>query len=155
MELNKLSYTKGSRGHKTKTYGRGFGSGIGKTSGKGTKGQNARKSGGTRLGFEGGQTPIYRRLPKIGFNNINFANQYEVISTDLLTNLKGEKVDMDSLIKNHLVSKNCKFPLKLIAGKKEIKKAYTITVAKATAGAIKLVEKAGGKITIENKINKK
>jgi large subunit ribosomal protein L15 len=71
MELNNLKYTKGSRGHKVKR-GRGFGCGFGKTNGRGTKGQNSRKSGGVRLGFEGGQTPLYRRLPKFGFNNYNF-----------------------------------------------------------------------------------
>jgi large subunit ribosomal protein L15 len=80
MELNNLKYTKGARGHKRKTYGRGFGSGIGKTGGKGTKGQKQRKSGHVRLGFEGGQTPIYRKVPKVGFNNYNFRKQYNIVT---------------------------------------------------------------------------
>ena len=71
MELNNLKYTKGARGHKVRTYGRGFSSGLGKTSGKGTKGQNSRKSGKVRIGFEGGQTPLYRR--RAHFTRLNIA----------------------------------------------------------------------------------
>lgn len=88
MKLNKLTYTEGSRNHKEKRVGRGFGSGIGKTATRGSKGQHARKSGGTRLGFEGGQTPLYRRIPKVGFNNKNFETKYNVITLQMINDLK-------------------------------------------------------------------
>ena len=85
MELNNLTYTKGARGHKRRTYGRGFSSGLGKTSGRGQKGQHSRKSGNVRIGFEGGQTPIYRKIPKVGFNSYNFATDYYVVSLAMHT----------------------------------------------------------------------
>lgn len=88
MELHTLEYVHGSRGQKAKRVGRGHGSGMGKTSTRGSNGQKSRKSGHTRLGFEGGQTPLYRRVPKVGFNNVNFANHYNVVSLSTLDNLK-------------------------------------------------------------------
>lgn len=144
MELNNLKYTKGSRNHKTKTYGRGFGSGIGKTSGKGTKGQKSRKSGKVRLGFEGGQTPLYRKIPKVGFNNYNFKENYEVITLNQILKLNSEEITKEVLAKKNLISsKDAK--VKLI-GNAKLSKALVINVDKASAGAAKLVKDAGGEI---------
>ncbi len=144
MELNKLKYTKGSRNHKTKTYGRGFGSGIGKTSGKGTKGQKSRKSGKVRLGFEGGQTPLYRKIPKVGFNNYNFKENYEVITLNQIIKLGSEEITKEILVKKNLISsKDAK--IKLI-GNAKLSKALVINVDKASKGAAKLVKDAGGEI---------
>ncbi|MDE7433631.1 MAG: 50S ribosomal protein L15 [Mycoplasmoidaceae bacterium] len=149
MKLNELKYTKGSRNHKTKTYGRGFGSGIGKTSGKGTKGQKSRKSGKVRLGFEGGQTPLYRKIPKVGFNNYNFKKNFETVSINQIEKLdNASPITKEVLAKNRLISSKDAL-VKLIGANKDAKlsKAYEIVVDKATAGVIKLVENAGGKIT--------
>lgn len=150
MKLNELKYTKGSRNHKSKTYGRGFGSGIGKTSGKGTKGQKSRKSGKVRLGFEGGQTPLYRKIPKVGFNNYNFKENYEVISIEQIAKLdNANPINRELLFKKKLIS-SPKTKVKLIGPRKTIKlsKAYEIAVDKASANTIKLVENAGGKVTL-------
>lgn len=146
MELNNLKYTKGSRNHKTKTYGRGFGSGIGKTSGKGTKGQKSRKSGKVRLGFEGGQTPLYRKIPKVGFNNHNFQENYEIVTLTQVSKL-GEEVTKETLVKAGLIS-SLKAKVKLIGGKKSItlSKPLNITVDKVTANVEKAISKAGGKV---------
>ncbi len=146
MELNNLKYTKGSRNHKTKTYGRGFGSGIGKTSGKGTKGQKSRKSGKVRLGFEGGQTPLYRKIPKVGFNNYNFQENYEIVTLTQLTKL-GEEVNKETLVKAGLIS-SAKAKVKLIGGKKSItlSKPLNITVDKVSANVEKVISAAGGKV---------
>ena len=86
MKLHELTYTEGSRKDR-KRIGRGHGSGQGKTAGKGHKGQNARSGGGVRLGFEGGQTPLYRRLPKRGFTNIH-ANTYTEVTFKMLNKVK-------------------------------------------------------------------
>lgn len=146
MELNNLKYTKGSRNHKTKTYGRGFGSGIGKTSGKGTKGQKSRKSGKVRLGFEGGQTPLYRKIPKVGFNNYNFQENYEIVTLTQVTKL-GEEVNKETLVKAGLIS-SAKAKVKLIGGKKQItlSKPLNITVDKVSANVEKAISAAGGKV---------
>ncbi len=146
MELNNLKYTKGSRNHKTKTYGRGFGSGIGKTSGKGTKGQKSRKSGKVRLGFEGGQTPLYRKIPKVGFNNYNFQENYEIVTLTQVAKL-GEEVNKETLVKAGLIS-SAKAKVKLIGGKKQItlSKPLNITVDKVSANVEKAISAAGGKV---------
>lgn len=146
MELNNLKYTKGSRNHKTKTYGRGFGSGIGKTSGKGTKGQKSRKSGKVRLGFEGGQTPLYRKIPKVGFNNYNFQENYEIVTLTQVAKL-GEEVNKETLVKAGLIS-SAKAKVKLIGGKKQItlSKPLNITVDKVSANVEKAISTVGGKV---------
>lgn len=128
MKLNKLTYTEGSRNHKEKRVGRGFGSGIGKTSTRGSKGQHARKSGGTRLGFEGGQTPLYRRIPKVGFNNKNFANKYNVITLQVISNLDLINIDTKTLFEKKIIT-NSKLPLKVI-GNFELKKPINISANK-------------------------
>ena len=97
MRLDELKPTEGSR-FETKRVGRGIGSGTGKTSGKGHKGQNARSGGGVRPGFEGGQMPLYRRLPKRGFTNI-FAKQYVTINVEVLERFEdGTEVKADYVI---------------------------------------------------------
>lgn len=146
MKLNKLTYTEGSRNHKEKRVGRGFGSGIGKTSTRGSKGQHSRKSGGTRLGFEGGQTPLYRRIPKVGFNNKNFANEYNVITLDIISNLDLTNINAKILYEKKLIS-NEKLPLKVI-GNTQLKKPINITANKFSKGAIASLEKSKSKFTI-------
>lgn len=147
MELHNLKYTKGSRDHKVKTLGRGYGSGMGKRSTRGQKGQHARKSGNVRQGFEGGQTPLYRKIPKVGFNNYDFANRPVVLTTDQIAKLK--TVDRKSLVAAKLISKNCESPIKIIAGKKALKSAIDVTVNAVTKGAEKIITEAKGKVTIK------
>lgn len=154
MELNNLKYTKGSRDHKEKVVGRGYGSGMGKRSTRGQKGQNARKSGNVRQGFEGGQTPLYRRIPKIGFNNENFANKYEVITTDQLSRLNVSKIDREVLVKNQLISKNSKLPIKIIASKNKLASAINVEADKFSKGALEMIEKAKGSVLVKNQETK-
>jgi large subunit ribosomal protein L15 len=142
MELSKLKYTKGSRGHKRKTYGRGFGSGIGKTAGKGNKGQKQRKSGHVRLGFEGGQTPIYRRVPKVGFNNFNFKKNFNVVTLKQINQLGVEKINYKILVDNRIINNN-KLPIKII-GNEKLVKAFKVDANVFTKGAKKAIEDAKG-----------
>lgn len=127
-----------------KRLGRGIGSGLGKTSGKGHKGQWARSGGGVRPGFEGGQTPIHRRLPKRGFNN-NFRKEYVIVNlSDLADIAAGTVVDYDYVMENKLakqVKDNC--GLKVL-GAGEIGVALTVKAAKFSASAKEAIEKAGG-----------
>lgn len=146
MKLNKLSYNEGARNHKEKRVGRGFGSGIGKTSTRGSKGQNSRKSGGTRLGFEGGQTPLYRRIPKVGFNNKNFENAYNVITLDMISKWNITDVNYKSLVEKKLIQDN-NLPIKII-GSTEIKKPLNVSVHKISKGAIQSLEKSKSKFSI-------
>lgn len=146
MKLNKLTYTEGSRNHKEKRVGRGFGSGIGKTCTRGSKGQHARKSGGTRLGFEGGQTPLYRRIPKVGFNNKNFETKYNVLTIKQINELNLDTINNEIIFDKKII-KNKKLPLKII-GNDELKKSINITANKFSKGAIKSLEKSNSKFTI-------
>lgn len=146
MKLNKLTYTEGSRNHKEKRVGRGFGSGIGKTSTRGSKGQHSRKSGGTRLGFEGGQTPLYRRIPKVGFNNKNFANVYNVVTLEMISSLDLTNVNSKILHEKKIIS-NDKLPLKII-GNTQLKKPINISANKFSKGALASLEKSKSKFTI-------
>ena len=127
-----------------KRLGRGIGSGLGKTSGKGHKGQWARSGGGVRPGFEGGQTPIHRRLPNRGFNN-NFRKEYVIVNlSDLADLAAGTVVDYDYVMENKLakqVKDNC--GLKVL-GAGEIGVALTVKAAKFSASAQEAIEKAGG-----------
>lgn len=147
MELHNLKYTKGSRDHKVKTLGRGYGSGMGKRSTRGQKGQHARKSGNVRQGFEGGQTPLYRKIPKVGFNNYDFANRPVVFTTDQIANMK--VVDRKTLVEAKMISKTNTAPIKIIAGKKALKSAIEVTVNFVTEGANKIITDAKGKVTIK------
>jgi len=145
MKLHELTPAKGSRKLK-KRLGRGVGSGFGKTAGRGTKGFNSRSGGGVRPGYEGGQMPIHRRLPKRGFTNI-FAKRYEIINIRDLSNFEENSIiDFDLLSKAGFVKRK-KDKIKLLANG-EIKYPLTIKVNKASGNAIKKIEAAGGTIEI-------
>ena len=143
MNLQDIPNSKGAT-HPTKRLGRGEGSGHGKTSGKGHKGQKARSGGGIPVGFEGGQMPLYRKLPRRGFNNFNFRTSFQTINVGDLERLKGEVVNRDALVEAGLVRDN-KQGVKLL-GDGELSKAFTVEVDKASASAKQKIEAAGGKI---------
>lgn len=145
MKLNELSPPKGARKNR-KRLGRGVGSGSGKTAGKGAKGQNARAGGGVRPGFEGGQMPLQRRLPKRGFTNIFKKKFAEINLRDLARFESGSLVDEPALVRSGLVSGK-RDGIKLL-GKGEITCALSIKVNRVTKGARAKVEAAGGKIEV-------
>lgn len=130
-----------------KRIGRGSGSGTGKTSGKGHKGQNARSGGGVRLGFEGGQMPLYRRIARRGFSNYPFKVEYLPVNLDRLNSAfeSGAKVDLEALKTAGLVSRNAEHVK--ILGRGEIDKALTLTGLRVSAGAQAKIEAAGGSVT--------
>ncbi|MBQ4556849.1 MAG: 50S ribosomal protein L15 [Clostridia bacterium] len=143
MKLHELSPAEGSV---TPSYrkGRGPGSGNGKTAGKGHKGQNARSGGGVRPGFEGGQLPLYRKLPKRGFYN-RFAKEYSVVNVEALNKFEdGTVVDLATLAEAGVVSQP-KSALKIL-GKGELAKKLTVKAAVFSASAKEKIEAAGGKI---------
>ena len=126
-----------------KRIGRGHGSGNGKTAGKGHKGQNARSGGGVRIGFEGGQMPLARRIPKRGFNNI-FATKYAVVNVSDLNQFKdGTVVDTELLKASGLVKKE--YDGIKILGNGELTSQLTVKAAKFSQSAAEKIEKAGGK----------
>ncbi|MBE6863169.1 MAG: 50S ribosomal protein L15 [Ruminococcus sp.] len=130
----------------SKRIGRGHGSGNGKTAGKGHKGQNARSGGGVRIGFEGGQMPLARRIPKRGFNNI-FATKYATINVSDLNKFKdGTVVDTELLVASGLVKKVCD-GVKVL-GNGELTSNLTVKAAKFSQSAIEKIEKAGGKAEV-------
>ena len=145
MKLHELSPAPGSN---TKAFrkGRGNGSGSGKTAGKGHKGQNARSGGGVRPGFEGGQMPLQRRIPKRGFNNI-FATRYTAINVSALNKFEdGAVVDTNALMEAGLVKKALD-GVKIL-GNGELTKKLTVKVAAYTASAKQKIEEAGGKAEV-------
>ena len=145
MRLDELKPAEGSK-FTSKRVGRGIGSGTGKTSGKGHKGQNARSGGGVRPGFEGGQMPLYRRLPKRGFTNI-FAKQYVAINvSDLEKFENGTEVTAELLKEAGVVSKTLD-GIKVL-GRGELTKKLTVKVAKFSASAVEKIENAGGKAEV-------
>ncbi len=147
MKLHELMIAKGSR-KKRKRLGRGEGSGGGKTAGRGTKGQNARSGGGVPLGFEGGQMPLQRRIPKRGFKNI-FRKQYQIINIKDLRRFKsGEIVDRDTLLKAGLL-KRAK-ATKLL-GEGDVSYPLTVMVSKVSQTAREKIESAGGKVEVVSK----
>lgn len=149
MELHNLQYTKGSRGHKRRNYGRGFSSGLGKTSGRGQKGQHSRKSGNVRIGFEGGQTPIYRKIPKVGFNSYNFKTNYHIVSLDMIVRAKLTDITRESLIKKGLIS-SANLPIKLIGPHdySKIKDKFNIEVNAITKPLKTFLEKNGSQVKV-------
>ena len=151
MELYNLKYNYKSRGHKVKTYGRGRSSGIGGPSTRGYKGQNARKSGGTRLGFEGGQTPIFRRLPKVGFNNPS-EKRYDVVTLASLNKVDATTIDLKTLKELKLVSKSA--TMFKVIGNDKPNRALDVTCNKISKQAKASIEAAGGKVTILPVVNK-
>ena len=141
MKLHELSPAAGSVKAAWRK-GRGPGSGNGKTAGKGHKGQNARSGGGVRPGFEGGQLPLYRKLPKRGFHN-KFGKEYAIVNVSELNKFrKGTVVTIDTLIKAGIVGKACD-GLKVL-GNGEIKKAITVEAKVFSATAKEKIEAAGG-----------
>ncbi len=145
MRLDELQPTEGSK-FTSKRVGRGIGSGTGKTSGKGHKGQNARSGGGVRPGFEGGQMPLYRRLPKRGFKNI-FAKKYVTVNVEVLERFEnGTEVTADTLKEAGIISK--KLDGVRLLGRGELTKALNVKVAGYTASAKEKIEKAGGKAEV-------
>ena len=145
MKLHELSPAEGSK-KDVKRKGRGHGSGNGKTAGKGHKGQNARSGGGVRPGFEGGQMPLQRRIPKRGFNNI-FATRYTAINVSALNKFEdGAVVDTNALMEAGLVKKALD-GVKIL-GNGELTKKLTVKVAAYSASAKQKIEEAGGKAEV-------
>ena len=145
MKLHELSGAIGAT-KEVKRVGRGHGSGNGKTAGKGHKGQNARSGGGVRPGFEGGQMPLQRRIPKRGFNNI-FATEYAIVNvSDLAVFEAGAVVDAQALIEKGLVKKVCD-GVKVL-GNGELTVALTVKAAAFSKSAKEKIEQAGGKTEV-------
>ncbi len=145
MKLNQLSPARGSR-KAAKRLGRGVGSGTGKTAGRGTKGYNSRSGGGVRPGYEGGQMPLQRRLPKRGFTNI-FRKKIAVINIRDLNRFEpGSVIDADALIQSGLV-KGKRDGVKLL-GHGEIKFALDVKVNRISQSAREKIEAAGGKVEV-------
>ena len=145
MNLHELSPAAGSN---TKAYrkGRGHGSGNGKTAGRGHKGQWARSGGGVRVGFEGGQMPLARRLPKRGFHNI-FAKPLEAVNVSALEKFEdGAVVTAQALLEKGILSK-CQYGVKIL-GKGEITKKLTVQATAFSASAKEKIEAAGGKAEV-------
>jgi large subunit ribosomal protein L15 len=135
-----------------KRIGRGVGSGLGKTSGRGHKGAKARAGWSRRIGWEGGQMPLYRRLPKVGFNNKNFEKVFTVVNVgDLDLFDAGTQIDLAAVLQRGLTSKEKHSELFKILGDGEVKKALTVKVDAITASAREKIEKAGGKVVLIEK----
>ena len=128
-----------------KRVGRGIGSGLGKTSGKGHKGQKARSGGGVRRGFEGGQTPLYRRLPKRGFNN-RFAKNYTEVTLTMLNKSEATEVTAESLLEEGIIGKINDGIVVLATG--NLEKKLTVKAKRFTKAAAEKIEAAGGKIEV-------
>ena len=147
MKLHELAPAPGSTKEHFRV-GRGHGSGNGKTAGKGHKGQNARSGGGVRPGFEGGQMPLYRRLPKRGFNNYNFATTYAIVNlSDLERKFEdGAVIDAEAMVAAGLV-KNQHDGVKVL-GDGELTKKFTVKAAAFSKSATEKIEAAGGKAEV-------
>jgi len=146
MKHNTLSSYKKTR----KRVGRGISAGQGKTSGRGHKGQKSRAGKKLRAGFEGGQTPLFKRLPKYrGFTNINYV-EYQIVNVGQLDQLKEKTIDQEILLKHRLISKK-NMPVKVL-GNGEISTSLIITLAKVSQSALQKIESAGGKFTTTIKV---
>ena len=146
MKLNELEKNIGAT-KKRKIVGRGRGSGLGKTSGKGHKGQNARSGGGVRPVFEGGQTPLYRRLPKRGFNNARFTTTYATINVSDLNRFEDGTLVSPALLKEVGLVKNQLDGIKVL-GNGEVTKKLTVQAHKFSKTAVEKLEKSGSKIEV-------
>jgi large subunit ribosomal protein L15 len=147
MKIHDLEPNAGARRAKRRL-GRGLGSGLGKTSGRGHKGQWSRSGGGVRPGFEGGQMPLTRRLPKFGFTN-NFRKIYSVVNVgDLECFDAGSEVTEAALLEKGILRRTRPYGLKVL-GDGKLTKALTVKAAKFTAGARALIEKTGGKAEVQ------
>lgn len=146
MKLNELKPNE--KAFKTrKRVGRGPGSGLGKTSGKGQKGQNARSGGGVRPGFEGGQLPLFRRLPKRGFSNAKFKTVYAVINLSDLNKFEDGAIVTPEILKEMGILKNQLNGVKIL-GNGKLEKKLTVKAHKFSATAISAIEKMGGKAEV-------
>ena len=145
MKLHSLKYNEGARQDR-KRIGRGHGSGTGKTAGKGHKGQNARSGGGVALGFEGGQTPLYKRIPKRGFNNVNRIN-HAVLNLDSLNVFEdGSVVTIETLLEKRIINK--KLDGVKVLGQGTLEKKLTVQVNAYSKSAQEAIEKLGGKAEV-------
>lgn len=142
MRLNTLSPAEGAK-HAPKRLGRGIGSGLGKTGGRGHNGQKSRSGGGVRRGFEGGQMPLYRRLPKFGFTSRNAMITEEIRLSDL-ARVDGDIVDLNTLKAANVIGFQIEFAKVILSG--EVSRPVTIRGLRVTKGARAAIEAAGGKI---------
>ena len=146
MKLHELSPAEGSVKERFRK-GRGAGSGNGKTAGKGHKGQNARSGGGVRPGFEGGQLPLYRKLPKRGFNNYRFGKEYAIVNVQSLNKFEdGAEVDAAALLSAGVICKALD-GIKVL-GEGELTKKLTVKAAVFSASAKEKIEAVGGKTEV-------
>ena len=145
MKLHELKAAPGSS-RARKRRGRGTGSGLGKTSGRGMNGQNSRSGGGTRLGFEGGQMPLYRRIPKRGFTNI-FGKTYEIINIDDLNTFEAGTVVTPAMLEEAGFVKQVKDGVKVL-GDGTLEKSISVQAQKFSKTAIEKIEAAGGKAEV-------
>ena len=145
MRLHELRPAEGAK-KSPKRIGRGTGSGWGKTAGKGQKGQNSRSGGGVRPGFEGGQMPLYRRLPKRGFTNI-FAKEYTCINVDRLNIFEDGTVVTPELLRESGMAKRVNDGIKIL-GNGNIEKKLTVKANKISKAAAEMIEAAGGKVEV-------
>ena len=146
MKLHTLYSNDGATATR-KRVGRGPGSGLGKTSGKGHKGQNARSGGGVRPGFEGGQLPLFRRLPKRGFTNARFKTVYAVINLSDLNNFEDGAVVTPELLKDMGILKNQLDGVKVL-GNGKLERKLTVQANKFSASAVEAIEALGGKAEV-------
>ena len=146
MKLHELEKNPGAKQDKRRV-GRGPGSGLGKTYGKGHKGQNARSGGGVKATFEGGQLPLYRRLPKRGFTNAKFKVEYAVINLSDLNRFEDGTTVTPALLKETGLVKKQLAGIKVL-GNGELEKKLTIQANKFTASAIEKIEKSGSKAEV-------
>jgi len=142
MRLNTLSPAEGAK-HSSKRLGRGIGSGLGKTGGRGHRGQKSRTGGGVRRGFEGGQMPLYRRLPKFGFTSMKAAVTAEVRLNEL-TKVEGDVVTLETLKAANVLTKDIQFAKVILAG--EIKVPVKVSGLRVTKGAKAAIEAVGGSV---------
>lgn len=146
MKLHDLKPSEGAKSRSPKRVGRGYGSGLGKTSGKGHKGQKARSGGGVRPGFEGGQMPLYRRLPKRGFTNI-FATKYSIINIVDLNRFDENTVVTPELLLEEGLIKKLNDGVKIL-GDGDLDKKLTVKAHKFSKSAAEKIEAAGGKVEV-------
>lgn len=146
MKLHELSPSAGSTSTR-KRVGRGAGSGLGKTSGRGHKGQKARSGGGVRPGFEGGQNPLYRRLPKRGFNNDRFATVYAIVNLNQLSKFEAGTEVTPELLLSEGILKNAQDGIKIL-GNGELSVGLTVKAHKFSQSAIEKIQAAGGKTEV-------
>ena len=145
MKLHEMKYNEGARSS-IKRLGRGQGSGQGKTAGKGHKGQNARSGGGVAIGFEGGQAPLYKRIPKRGFTNFT-RKEYAVVNLDVLNRFEDGAVVTPEVLKETGIVKKQLDGIKVL-GNGKLEKKLTVKCNKISASAKKAIEEVGGTVEV-------